>query len=70
MLEQTQTQVQAFFATPAEGKIPAVVPGCSKVFRANVSTAQGTFLMRSRNDRARALAAIMVVSDAREASKT
>jgi hypothetical protein len=69
MLGQNHAAVQAFFATPEEGKIPAVVPGCSKVFKADVNTTQGTFLARSSSSTARALAAVMVIQDAREANQ-
>jgi len=59
-------EVIAFFATAKQGKnLPVAVPGM--IAAVEITTAQGTFLARSSNQRARAMAAIFAAADAHAA---
>jgi hypothetical protein len=65
------TPLAAFYVAVNQGRIPVAVPTDTGLLVSSlgISTAQGTFLARSDNKRARALAAVMAIHDAREASR-
>lgn len=61
----------AFEAAVKDNKLPILVPtdAGAVFFAANVSSGEVTFLAKSRNRRARGLAAIMAACDAHDIAK-